>query len=125
MPALLLAGCAGGLDTQTAVRNAVDEFHDGFRWGAMGSMLPHVRPADQDTFMTDYQASMEGVAIADYEVQRVQIAENGDSAAVWVSFSWYRQDEMIVHEAYVREEWLDVDGSWCRGEIVVERGELP
>jgi hypothetical protein len=113
------------MDTQTAVRNAVDEFHDGYRWGAMGSMLPHVRPADQDSFTTGYQEQMEGVAIADYEVQRLQIADDSESAKVWVSFSWYREDEMIVHEAYVREEWVDAGGTWCRGEVVVERGELP
>lgn len=122
---VLLAGCAGGYDTQTAVRNAVDEFHDGFRWGAMGSMLPHVRLTEHETFTADYQESMDGVSIADYEVQRLQIADDGDSAKVWVSFSWYRENEMIVHEAHVREEWLDTGGGWCRGEVVVERGELP
>lgn len=121
----MLAGCAGGYDTQTAVRNAVDEFHEGFRWGAMGSMLPHVRPEDQQTFTADYQERMDGVSIADYEVRRVQIADDGDSAKVWVHFSWFRPDEMVVHEAQVVEEWTDTGGGWCRGEIVVERGELP
>jgi|GEM_PF-2304694 len=123
--AVLLAGCAGGYDTQTAVRNAVDEFHDGFRWGAMGSMLPHVRPEDQEAFTADYQERMDGVAIADYEIRRVQIADDGDSAKVWVHFSWYRPDEMVVHEAQVVEEWFDAGGAWCRGQVVVERGELP
>ena len=123
--ALALAGCAGGYDTQTAVRNAVDEFHDGFHWGAMGSMISHIRPADQDAFMADYEARMEGVTIADYEVNRLQIADDKSSAQVWVGLSWFRNDEMVVHDVVVRETWVEEGSTWVRTEVAVERGELP
>ena len=122
---LALPACAGGYDTQTALRNALDEFHDGFRWSAMGSMLSHIAPEDQDTFAADYQASMDGVQVADYEVDRIVIADGNDEADVWVSFSWFRDTEMMVHEVTVREHW-EADGSrWNRAEVAVERGELP
>jgi hypothetical protein len=123
--ALALAGCAVGYDTQTALRNAVDEFHDGYRWGAMGSMISHIRAADQDAFMAAYDTSMEGVSMADYEVNRLQIADDKSSAEVWVSLSWYRNNEMVVHEAVVRETWVEEGSTWVRTEIAVERGELP
>jgi hypothetical protein len=122
---LLVAGCAGGYDSLTALRNSVDEFHDGFRWGAMGSMLPHVRVEDQDASTTDYQARMDGVSIADYEVSRIQLADDSDSADVWVRLSWYRADEMLVHEATIREHWVSAGATWNRVDLAVERGELP
>ncbi|MBI5501348.1 MAG: hypothetical protein HY907_13970 [Deltaproteobacteria bacterium] len=123
--ALALPACAGGYDTQTALRNAVDEFHDGFRWNAMGSMLPHIRPEDQDAFAAEHQASMEDVQIADYEVDRLVIADGNEEADVWVSFSWFRVTEMVVHEVTVREHWAADGSTWNRTEVAVERGELP
>jgi hypothetical protein len=124
--ALLPAGaCAGGYDTQTALRNAVDEFHDGFRWGAMGSMLPHVRPADRDGFVAAYENALHDVNMADYQVDRIQIADENDSALVWVSLAWYSNRQMILEEAVVRERWVKDGDGWNRVEVTVERGTLP
>jgi hypothetical protein len=122
---LLLAHCAGGYDKQTTLRNAVDEFHDGFRWGAMGSMLSHVRAEDQDTFTADYQTRMEGVSIADYEVVRIQFSEDGESADVWVKISWYRANEVDLRDALICEHWVSGRTTWHRTEVAVERGEMP
>jgi len=122
---LALVGCAGGYDSLTALRNSVDEFHDGFRWGAMGSMLSHIRPEDQDTFTADYETRMDGVSMADYEVMRLQLADDSESADVWVRLAWYRADEMDVHEAVVREHWISAGSTWNRVEVTVERGDLP
>jgi len=118
-------GCAGGYDAQTSLRNSVDEFHEGFRWGAMGSMIPHVPSADRGTFAVDYEARMDGVSMADYEVSRVVIAEDSQSARVWVRLAWFRASEMELREAVVREEWLRDGSNWLRTEFEVERGELP
>ena len=121
----LLTSCAGGYDAQTSLRNALDEFHDGFRWQAMGSMLPHIPPEDQDSFAAEYEAAMDGVQVADYEVDRIVIADDKESANVWVSFSWFRNTEMMVHEVTVREHWVADGMQWNRTEVAVERGELP
>jgi hypothetical protein len=122
---VLLAACAGGYERQTSLRNAVDEFHDGFRWGGMGSMLPHVRPEDQEAFTAGYEEAMRDVSIADYEVFRIRFADDGESALVWVNMSWYREDEMIVHEATLCERWIESGSTWVRTEVTVERGEMP
>ena len=122
---LALPACAGGYDTQTALRNALDEFHDGFRWGAMGSMLPHIPTEEQDAFAAEYDAQMDGVQVADYEVDRIVIADGNEEADVWVSFSWFRDTEMMVHEVTVREHWKADGSRWNRAEVAVERGDLP
>jgi hypothetical protein len=122
---LLLAQCAGGYDKQTQLRNAVDEFHDGFRWGAMGSMISHVRTEDQDAFTADYETRMEGVSIADYETNRIEFSEEGDAADVWVSISWFRADDPELHDAVIREHWVESGSTWNRTEVTVEHGEMP
>jgi hypothetical protein len=122
---LLLAQCAGGYDKQTQLRNAVDEFHDGFRWGAMGSMISHVRTEDQDAFTADYETRMEGVSIADYEVTRILFGEDGESADVWVRISWYRANEVDVRDALICEHWVEGRTTWNRTAVTVEHGEMP
>ncbi len=127
LPLLLLglAGCAGGYDKQTQLRNAVDEFHDGYRWGAMGSMISHVPPADQDAFTADYETRMEGVSIADSETTRIEFSEEGDAADVWVRISWFRADDPELHDAVIREHWVEGGSTWNRTAVTVERGEMP
>jgi hypothetical protein len=68
---------------------------------------------------------MEGVSIADYEVSRIKFSDDGDSADVWVHISWYRADETDVHDATVREHWVDAGSTWDRAEVTVEQGEMP
>lgn len=123
--ASVLGACAGGYDALTSLRNAVDEFHDGFRWGAMGSMLPHLPPDAREDFHTVYEAAMQDVQLADYEVTRVRMADDKDSAQVWIRVSWFSQREMVVHDATIRERWIWNRPDWLRAEAVVERGEMP
>ena len=122
---LLLAQCAGGYDKQTQLRYALDEFHDGFRWGAMGSMLPHVRAEDQDAFTADFESRMREVTVADVEVSRIEFNEENDSAEVWVHVSWFRASDPELHDAVIREHWVSGGSSWNRTEVTVERGEMP
>ena len=91
----------------------------------MGSMISHVRAEDQDAFAADYETRMEGVSIADYEVDRIQFAEDGESADVWVRISWYRANEVDVHDAQICEHWVNGRTTWNRTEVTVEHGEMP
>ncbi len=123
--AVALASCAGGHDALTSLRYSVDEFHDGFRWGAMGSMLPHVAEVDRAAFPAWYEAMIGDVEIADYEVHRVRLDDDRNGADVWVRLAWIGRSDMVVREATIRERWVWSRPQWYRAEAIVERGDLP
>lgn len=87
-------------------------FNEGLRWGRYAEVLPRVDAEARDHFMEMHQGWGKEIQISNAEVVQSIIDEELKKADITVQFTWYRNDEMVVHETTTVQHWERKDGDW-------------
>src|SRR4051794_32529262 len=95
--AALLAGCAGTLvPRRDELKLAVMEFNDGVRWDKPESSAAHLPLERRGPFAERASRLADELEVMDYDVQRIELDRDKDTAEVRVEISWSMKRRGIV-----------------------------
>jgi len=115
--ALVLVGCGGAPKSGDDLMVSVRTYNEGVRWERLTAAASRVPPAEREDFVDERDELAEDLKITDWEVKRV--ADSGkDRAFVHVKYTWYLDDQGIVHETHAKQSWERKGKAWL---IVDER----
>jgi hypothetical protein len=104
---------------------SVVTYNEGIRWDRLATAASRVPVAEREDFIDLREELAENLRIADWEV--VQVKRVGDSRAkVSVKYTWYLDDEGIVHETQTSQKWERRAKAWVLVAEEFARGdEMP
>ena len=123
---ILLGGCATtSAQRGEALMESVITYNDGIRWDRLAAAASRVPAAEREDFIDERESLAENLRIADWEVVRVKHV--GDSRAkVQVKYTWYLDDEGVVHETQTSQKWERRAKAWVLVDEKFARGdEMP
>ena len=110
--ALLAAGCFELPTKKEALATAVRDYNEGVRWGKLDQAAKFL-PIESRRRFVDRRAQLgEELEIADYEVERVDLGPNRETAEVRVQVTWVAKARGIVEKTMVAEKWERKQGDW-------------
>jgi hypothetical protein len=107
-----LAACADFGDRREALANAVRDFNEGVRWNRLDQAAKFLPLESRRRFVDRHSQLKDELEIADYEVERVDLGPNRETADVRVSVSWVAKARGIVEKTVVGERWERKQGDW-------------
>jgi hypothetical protein len=114
---LTLSGaCAHTKKTPDAenLRPTVESFHQRVRWKDYRMAAQYVVPERRQQFERAVREREDerDLDITDYEIDGVEMADEGHRAIVTSSFRWTRLPSVTVQKATVTSEFVFRDGTW-------------
>ncbi len=111
--ALCCAGCVMALEgSEEKLRESINRFNDGVRWGRTQDALSYVDPQSQDHFIELHKEFGKSIRITEYEVVRADIDLKQHVANIGIAIGWYRIDKMEVHQTLLSQRWEERGGQW-------------
>jgi len=101
LPACLLQN----LSATETLRDSIVGLNDELRWQRMDLAVSRVSPTFRAHFMESHQAWGRDVHVADTELMRVNLAEDGERATSLVAVRWYSMRTMTLHQSMVEQSW--------------------
>ena len=99
------------------------ELNDASRWGRVDIAVAHVSPKYREEFVKTRRNWGSVLQIADHDIVRMQLAEDGTSAQSRVRVSWYRMDTLSLKESYVEQRWERERGNFYLVEEAIAAGD--
>lgn len=118
----ILAGCGPAPTRGEALLESVTTYNDGVRWDRLAIAASRVPPAQREDFVDERDQLADDLRITDWEVKRVR-QEGAARARVHVKYTWYLDDEGIVHETHADQRWERRGKVWLILEEHRLRGE--
>ncbi|HUT77869.1 MAG TPA: hypothetical protein VM285_09300 [Polyangia bacterium] len=109
---LLLASACGAEGPRDKLRHAAFLFNDGLRWGRYQEVFSRLDPETREHFMELHADWGDKVQVSDVEPVQYVFSEDGERADVTVQFTWYRNDELVVHVTRTVQHWEQRKGEW-------------
>ena len=107
------AGCANGLfSDRDRLKMALEEYHDGLRWGKVEASAAHLPVAERLRFAERFQQLQGDLEVMDYEVQRIEWDRPRGIANVRVDVSRSLKRRGIVERSVLEQRWQEVGGGW-------------
>jgi len=122
---VLVAGCASKQRQGDELMDSVMTYNEGVRWERLAAAATRVPPAERDDFVDERDQLAEDLRISDWEIKRVR--QRGERRAeIHVKYTWYRDDEGIVHETHAMQRWERRGRAWLIvGEERLRGDEMP
>jgi hypothetical protein len=100
-------------DTET-LRPTVESFHQRVRWKDYRMASHYVVPERRQQFETAVREREDerDLDITDYEIEGVELVDEGQRAIVTSSFRWTRLPSVSVRKATVTSEFIYRNGAW-------------
>lgn len=103
---VLLSGCLfESLTASKRLNDSVQAMNKATRWGQLGQASQLVDPIYRARFMETHSHWGQTIQIGDSEVMQVELAPDKQSAVSIVSYEWYMNDAMTLHQSVVRQRW--------------------
>lgn len=104
--ALLLPACLlQNLSATETLRDSIVGLNDELRWQRMDLAVSRVAPDFRAHFMESHQAWGRDIQVADTELMRVNLDEDGERATSLVAVRWYSMRTMTLHQSMVEQSW--------------------
>jgi len=101
-----LGGCIfQNLSASRAITDQVYAFNDEIRWARIDLATERVEPDYRAEFVLAHRLWGHDIQIADADMTHVQIAEDNESATSLVTFAWYDERTMRLHNTVVQQRW--------------------
>ena len=104
--ALVLPACLlQNISATETLRDSIVGLNDELRWQRMDLAVSRVAPTFRAHFMESHQAWGRDIHVADTELMRVNLDEDGDRATSLVAVRWYSMRTMTLHQSMVEQSW--------------------
>jgi hypothetical protein len=94
------------------LRDATQTFYDGLRWKRYGQAAIWLPPAEREPFLKRRSAEAEDLFVLDYDVRRIEIAPDGQRAAVDVVYRWHKLPSTTIETTVIRQHWTYLGEDW-------------
>jgi len=98
------AACGPPKTRSEDLLESVRTYQEGLRWERFPAAAARVPPAERDQFLDERQDLVDDLHITNYELVKVE-APKDDQARIEVKYTWYRDDEGVVHDTRAVETW--------------------
>jgi hypothetical protein len=105
-------GCGLAEGPREKLQHTAFAFNEGLRWGRDGDVLPHVDPAALDGFRALHNGWGAEIQVSSVDILQSTIDDKLDKAVITVKYTWYRADEMLVHDTVTAQHWERRKGEW-------------
>ena len=97
-----------------SLRPVVESFHQRVRWKDYRVAARHIVPERRQDFERARRERQDdrNLSITDYEIEEVQLAEDGQRATVTSRIQWMRLPSVSEQTATVTSEFIHRDGTW-------------
>jgi hypothetical protein len=123
LPAALLAllgtsvmsamqGCASADGMAEKFYDSSRAYNRSLRWEDFDRAARHLPPESVNAFLDHHEAIEDEIVIIDYDIERMKLEKQTGRAATRVNISWHRDDETIVRNTVVDQQWQFHDGTW-------------
>jgi hypothetical protein len=118
----ILAACGASPKKGEALMESVLTYNDGLRWERIAAAASRVPPAEREAFVDERDELAENLKITDWEV--MQVSHQGDEhARVQVKYTWYLDDEGVVHHTQAVQQWARKAKAWLLIDETFARGD--
>jgi len=101
-----LPGCLlQNISASETLRDSVVGLNDELRWQRMDLAVGRVAPSFRDEFVHTHERWGRDVQVADTELLRVRIDDDGGRATSVVAVRWYSMRTMTLHQSTVEQSW--------------------
>ena len=105
--------CSAAIDSsEDKLRDAVNQLNEGVRWGRIQDVLVHIGPSSHQHFLELHKDFGNALQVTNYEVVNTIIDMEQGTAEIGVKLTWYRIDEMEVHETVLSQRWEKHENRW-------------
>jgi hypothetical protein len=118
-----LSGCLNNMGSGRKIGDTVHDMNDQARWGRLGDASQYVEASYRGAYLNNHKLWGSAVQLADAEVVHVQVAQGGEAATAFVTYSWYGTDTMTLHQSVVRQRWASVGQTYALMSEVVVQGD--
>lgn len=111
MALLCLSGCLAA-SSRDRLMEAVQDYNEAVRWGRQGVAAGYVGSEVRDGLGIHQGAYRGDLQIADYELVRVDLADDKTHAAVWVEVTWLLRSDGLIRQTAFEQRWEQEGGRW-------------
>lgn len=104
--------CAIADGPRQKLKRTVFSFNEGLRWGRYNEVLPSVSPAALEHFSAMHQGWGDTIQISNAEVLHSVVDDKAKKASIEVKFTWYKIDELVVHDTVTLQHWEMQKATW-------------
>jgi hypothetical protein len=120
LAALAVTACGGPQATRAEdLMDGVMTYNEGLRWDRLPAAASRVPAAERADFIDEHDELADNLRITDWEVVQVE-HEGSAKARVQVKYTWYLDDEGVVHETQTNQAWERRAKAW----VIVEEERL-
>lgn len=118
---LCISGCIfQNLSTSRELTDQVYAFNDEIRWARIDLATERVAPDYRAEFVLAHRMWGHDIQIADADMTHVQIADDSETATSLVTFAWYDERTMRLHNTVVQQRWTKTNDAFLlEAEVVV------
>jgi hypothetical protein len=121
---VVLSGCLlESASTSKKLNDSVEAINKATRWGQLGQAQMLVDPIYRSRFMETHSHWGQLIQLADSEVMQVELAPDKQSAISVISYQWYMNDAMTLHESVVRQRWSRMSDHFALFSETVVQGD--
>ena len=117
------AGCAARPNTTEDLAGEVRAYSEGVRWRRYEDAAAKLPPALREAFLDAHDELDEDLFVDDYEIARLKLHRDRNSAIVQVKYTWHLDSVGVVHDTVVEQRWRRHGKAWLREEEYRRRGE--
>ena len=103
--------------------DSVEAMNKATRWGQLGQATLLVDPIYRSRFAESHAHWGRVIQVADSEVLQLDIAPDKESAISIISYEWYMNDAMSLHQSVVRQRWTRMAGGFGLFSEAVVQGD--
>ena len=107
----ILAACGASAKKGEDLMESVMTYNDGLRWERITAAASQVPPAERADFVDERDGLAKNLKITDWEVLQVEHPRDG-IAEVEVKYTWYLDDEGVVHTTMAMQHWERRAKAW-------------
>lgn len=105
-------GCGIAEGPREKLQRTAFAFNEGLRWGRDAEVLPRVDPAALPGFRELHAGWGAEIQVSGVEILQSVIDKKLDKAILTVKYTWYRNDQMVVHDTVTLQHWERRKGEW-------------
>ena len=99
------AGCAARPNTTEDLAGEVRAYSEGVRWRRYEDAAAKLPPALREAFLDAHDELDEDLFVDDYEIARLKLHRDRNSAIVQVKYTWHLDSVGVVHDTVVEQRW--------------------
>jgi hypothetical protein len=109
---LAVQGCAAADGMAEKFYDASRAYNRSLRWEDFDRAARHLPPESVNAFLDHHESIEDDIVIIDYDIERMKLEKQTGRAATRVNISWHKDDETIVRNTVVDQQWQFHDGAW-------------